>query len=225
MTAQEEEDQRVTQFTLALLEGTGWYTPNYSMADPMFWGQGKGCGFHDTTCMIDATTPRFDEYCGNLDADGCSWNGKSRGYCGTVVNDTNTSIPASFNYFGNWEIVEDSYSDNCPYFMAYSSASCQDITGEGGRNIAEEIYSNNSMCFSGTIRKNKAASASQQYCFQQTVTTSSLFLANMSKCTQPSPNTYNILITVGNSTGTCTAAGPISVDGILYSRNLSNYYS
>lgn len=35
----------LSNFTLAFLEDTGWYAPRYSLASPLAWGRGAGCGF------------------------------------------------------------------------------------------------------------------------------------------------------------------------------------
>ena len=35
----------LSSFTLAFFEDTGWYNANYSEAEPLIWGAGKGCGF------------------------------------------------------------------------------------------------------------------------------------------------------------------------------------
>jgi len=39
MTANDIVDARISEFTLALLEGTGWYEVDYDMADPFTWGK------------------------------------------------------------------------------------------------------------------------------------------------------------------------------------------
>ena len=169
MTASEEEDQRVTEFSLAVLEGTGWYTPDYSMADPMFWGKGKGCDFLQKTCMSSSTTARFDEFCSNIDTDGCSYSGKSQGFCGTAMKTTNSSMPSAFNYFGDWREMIDDYADNCPYYHTYTDGSCLLPQNSNETHIAGEKYGNNSMCFTGTIRKESASTSSRMYCFEQTV--------------------------------------------------------
>lgn len=36
--------------TLSLLEDSGWYRVNYSVADPLFWGRGQGCNFVAQAC-------------------------------------------------------------------------------------------------------------------------------------------------------------------------------
>ena len=38
---------KISEFSLAFLEGSGWYVPDYSYAEPYYFGQGQGCGFID----------------------------------------------------------------------------------------------------------------------------------------------------------------------------------
>lgn len=38
------EDTVMSVFTFALLESSGWYLPDYSMAQHFNWGKGDGCG-------------------------------------------------------------------------------------------------------------------------------------------------------------------------------------
>lgn len=36
---------------MALMEDTGWYLPNYDMADDLTWGKNLGCDFAQKSCM------------------------------------------------------------------------------------------------------------------------------------------------------------------------------
>eukprot|EP00057_Strongylocentrotus_purpuratus_P026932 XP_011681406.1 PREDICTED: leishmanolysin-like peptidase [Strongylocentrotus purpuratus] len=47
-----------SRMTLALMEDTGWYIPDYEMADIMNWGKGLGCDFVQKSCKnwIDQKT-------------------------------------------------------------------------------------------------------------------------------------------------------------------------
>jgi len=74
MTASQINDQRVSALTLALLESTGWYQVDYTMADPFYFGQGEGCGFL-SSCGA------YKEYCSGS-AEGCSFHGQAGAYCG-----------------------------------------------------------------------------------------------------------------------------------------------
>ena len=40
----------LSSLTLALLEDSGWYSVDYSAAEPLEWGRGKGCDFINQGC-------------------------------------------------------------------------------------------------------------------------------------------------------------------------------
>lgn len=50
MTGTHTHNPIISRLTLALMEDTGWYKPNYSMAAPMSWGKGLGCDFCMKSC-------------------------------------------------------------------------------------------------------------------------------------------------------------------------------
>jgi hypothetical protein len=74
MTASQINDQRVSPLTLSLLESTGWYQVDYSMADPFYYGKGEGCGYFSST--------GFKEFCSGSN-EGCSFHGQAGSYCGS----------------------------------------------------------------------------------------------------------------------------------------------
>jgi len=67
---------KITQFTLGFLEGTGWYSVDYSYAEPYFFGQGQGCTFYGDGLVAS----EMEEYCTGTDM-GCTALGDSGGYC------------------------------------------------------------------------------------------------------------------------------------------------
>jgi len=73
MTASQINDQRISYLTLTLLQSTGWYQVDYSMADSFYFGQGEGCGFF-SSCS------GFKEYCSGSN-EGCSFHGQAGSYC------------------------------------------------------------------------------------------------------------------------------------------------
>lgn len=50
MTGTHTQNPIISNITLALMEDTGWYIANYSMAEPMSWGKGLGCDFVMKSC-------------------------------------------------------------------------------------------------------------------------------------------------------------------------------
>jgi leishmanolysin len=200
MTASDIPDARITEFTLALLEGSGWYTPDYTMAEPMTWGKGLGCSFINSPC-IDSTSklPAFKEFCGPAVKEGCFYGNRYRGYCGF-----GTGTPDEYNYWGNSTISKDMFSNGCPYFLPYSNGDCENATGIGS-TILSEAFGTGSKCFQVTLAKQTVANNAfpniQSSCYK-------------SQCNLVSANTYELHITVGNQTVVCTdSAGDKSVSG------------
>ncbi len=54
-------DVVLTRFTLALMEDSGWYMPDYAMADVQRWGYKKKCDFFNKQCA--STTTTYEEFC------------------------------------------------------------------------------------------------------------------------------------------------------------------
>lgn len=61
MTGTHTHNPIISRLTLALMEDTGWYKPNYSMAATMSWGKGLGCDFSMKSCKewITINTARY----------------------------------------------------------------------------------------------------------------------------------------------------------------------
>lgn len=174
MTASAIKDLKVSEFALALLEGTGWYQVDYTKADPLVWGKGKGCDFLNTPCYNkNSLTSAFEEFCPRLQGSGCSFTGRGYGYCGsTNTVYTSSSLSSSEDYWGNKTIVNDDYADNCPYYQIYSNRDCQDIAVQSTSTLKEkEYYGEGSMCFDGTLSPNVNTYMTRSigYCFQSRV--------------------------------------------------------
>lgn len=50
MTATVSNNIVLSNFTLAFLRDTGWYRPNWALAEPITWAKDSGCGFHEQKC-------------------------------------------------------------------------------------------------------------------------------------------------------------------------------
>ena len=61
MTGNSIDQEKYSKFTLAFLEDTGWYKPDYTKADDFTYGKGKGCGFVNNLC--NDTEHLFPEFC------------------------------------------------------------------------------------------------------------------------------------------------------------------
>jgi len=145
MCSYDSYGRRVSEFTLAFLEGTGWYVPDYSYSEPYFYGKGQGCSYINNVCSTGGT-PRFDEYCSGSSR-GCTPEGRGGGYCS-----------------GN-PLLE-----NCKAIEPYDDYDCDSSYGADYARLPDlQVYGRGagSKCFTGTLSTSKSAS-STSFCFKYT---------------------------------------------------------
>ena len=201
MTASSINDARISEFTLAFLEGTGWYTVNYSMAEPFFWGKNQGCNFVNGPC-VDKTTKKakFDEFCSPLTSKGCTFHGRAGGYCATTKPTTSSTLNSNYNYWGNKTALPDTFADNCPYYRAYSNVDCEDPTDKSRAILSAEVYGTGSRCFMGTLYPTGVLTQKTAFCLKY-------------NCVKQSNGKYYLNVLFGSKTAVCKAKGSISVSG------------
>jgi leishmanolysin len=141
MTSGAIDGRRVTEMSLALLEGSGWYDVDYSYAEPYFFGKGQGCSFvTGTSCTT------FDEFCSGSSR-GCAPHGRGGGSCRS-----------------------DSISDGCRYYSPDNDYDCENANGEDYARLPDlQVYGRGagSKCFSGTLNTRSSTSATS-FCFKYT---------------------------------------------------------
>lgn len=150
MTASSITEPVISEFTLALLEGTGWYQVNYNMTEPFNWGRGEGCTFLDGPCVATNGTPNFFEFCNDDVEKACSFTSRGIGFCATGNN---------ADYFAN----------GCPYYMSSPVFDCEDPTNEVSATLSGEVYGPSSRCFTGTLVDSFYSSSYGAYCFTTSV--------------------------------------------------------
>ena len=108
-----------SNITLALLEDTGWYSPNWEAAGALKWGRGAGCSMMTGSCLPpDRQQPEEatadDGFCSptQLELGGtvCSWDLKAVGSCQPSI-----------------------LGDGCAVKMKYSDYVCTDGTSRNPR--------------------------------------------------------------------------------------------
>jgi len=136
-------DQPVSELTLALLESSGWYVADYSMADPYVFGKGKGCNFLTQSCS-SSSFPFGAGMC-KSGSRTCTVTGQAGGSC-----------------------ASDGRSDNCKFVHANINYMCDNPSASSNArlpNIQAFGRSANSRCFTGTLSTSSGASSST-YCFK-----------------------------------------------------------
>ena len=136
--------RRVTEFSLALLEGSGWYLPDYSYAEPYFYGKGQGCGFVTGTCS--STKSSFDEFCTGTTR-GCAPHGRGGGKCSS-----------------------DSIMDGCRFVYPDEDYDCENPDGEDYARLPElQTFGRGagSKCFTGDLNS-RSSTSKTSFCFKYT---------------------------------------------------------
>jgi len=135
--------QSYSQFTLALLEGSGWYVPDYDYADVYWFGQGQGCNFLFDSCS--SANDVFSEFCTG-DSQGCTNQGRGGGYCQTDVR-----------------------SDGCKFVHPVVDYDCENPGAASyGRLSSLQTFGRDagSKCFSGTLSGTTKAESTVSFCFK-----------------------------------------------------------
>jgi len=138
--------QRISEFSLGVLEATGWYLPDYDYAEPYWHGQGKGCGFIRDQCSSSRFNWEDYGYCS-----GSSWG------CGTHGR-------------GGGKCVSDSKSDQCRYIKPDVNYDCENSkAGNYVRLPSLQTFGRDagSKCFSGTLSSTSSATTTS-FCFKYT---------------------------------------------------------
>jgi len=140
MTSGLTYQQQVSELTLAVLESSGWYVPDYSYADPFFWGKGQGCSFVTGKCSAS----NFEEFCSGGGRK-CSNPGRGAGSCST-----------------------DARADNCQYIRPNVDYDCDNNDNSYARLPSVETYGRgkNSKCFEGTLTSASKAGSQTSFCFK-----------------------------------------------------------
>ena len=91
--------QYVTALTLALLEDSGWYLPNYEVAQNSPFALGAGCEFLEDQCIQKGKVPAWAEgtFCSSASSIGCTPDKQLVAYCDISKCDGN--LPSGYQYF------------------------------------------------------------------------------------------------------------------------------
>eukprot|EP00802_Teleaulax_amphioxeia_P007078 Tamp_07084.p1 GENE.Tamp_07084~~Tamp_07084.p1 ORF type:complete len:618 (+),score=81.29 Tamp_07084:601-2454(+) len=125
--------------TLALLEDSGWYLPDYSQADALTWGWRKGCSFA-TACSTFSSTG----WCNALGQYACTFDRSGLGNC--------TNLGSNM--------------EGCPFRSPFQNTRCDEFFGVytptqcGSTACTGEVRGASSACFESTLFQEGYTSAS-----------------------------------------------------------------
>ena len=135
--------------TLAALEDSGWFKANYSVAEPLLWGRGKGCSYVTSPCVSNGGTTALDGMCTQTGAQGCTADHRARGQCNLVTY--STDLPTQYRYFTDPKVGGSlAEADYCPHYRSFTSGACEVAanapTARGNRNYRAETYGAGAYC-------------------------------------------------------------------------------
>lgn len=175
MTGTHTQNPVYSRITLALMEDTGWYMPNYEQAQVLKWGHNQGCDFAMKSCKewIDNRRARglsIHPYCDKVKKDPleteCTDSRDSVALCNLVKHQEELDpIFQNFDYipgvpsadlgrYGGSVIL----ADYCPYIQEFTwksrntvvrGSQCQfpENNPQEEKNFALEYYGPGSKCF------------------------------------------------------------------------------
>lgn len=176
MTGSVDTRSVVSKMTLALLEDSGWYRANYSMADHLSWGRNQGTEFVTLPCNLWKAA----YHCNTTQLSGCTYNREAEGYCPIVSY--SGDLPHWAQYFPQANKGgQSSLADYCTYFVAYSDGSCTDSnSARAPDRMLGEVRASNSRCMASSLVRTGFVRGSMTQgngCYQHRCTNSTLEVA------------------------------------------------
>lgn len=174
MTGTHTQNPVYSRITLALMEDTGWYKVNYSLAQPLEWGRNLGCDFAMKSCKEWMDTKRrqgksIHPFCDRVKKDPlqteCNDNRDSVALCNLrqydqkldrkfqIFDEIKNVSQDAVSYYGGSVIL----ADYCPYIQEFtwkqnnetvrgSKCSFPENNPSIEKNFALEHYGTNSKC-------------------------------------------------------------------------------
>ena len=120
-----DEEEVISEFTLAFLEDTGYYKANYYTGGLMQYGKNKGCDFLNLKCVNEGkVNPKFKneffDYNSNYNPAGCTSGRQSRAYHFIYPYE---NIMPQFQYYNNKAYGGRASADYCPVSQKLSKES------------------------------------------------------------------------------------------------------
>ncbi|KAK1343984.1 hypothetical protein QTO34_014542, partial [Cnephaeus nilssonii] len=174
MTGSHTQNRVLSRITLALMEDTGWYKANYSMAEKLDWGRGMGCDFVRKSCKfwIDQQKKKrqmLSPYCDTLRSNPlqltCRQDQRAVAVCN--LQKFPKPLPQEYQYFDELSGIpaEDlphyggsvEIADYCPFSQEFSwhvsgeyqrSSDCRILENQPDlfKNYGAEKYGPHSVC-------------------------------------------------------------------------------
>ncbi|XP_065185667.1 leishmanolysin-like peptidase [Sycon ciliatum] len=169
MTGTFTQDYSYSRLTMSLMEDTGWYGVNYSLADDLVWGKNAGCDFVSQSCgswMTARNSTGVQPFCLNLATESrrffCNVDHSAKAVCNLAQ--FTTGLPTLYRYmtpallpgvdpsllsrYGGGTSI----ADFCPYYTAFKDSvsgkrtECYESKNAPTNSLSLEFYGAGSRC-------------------------------------------------------------------------------
>ena len=158
----------ISKITLAAMEDSGWYTPNYDEGANITWGRNAGSNFFNEKCVSNGE-PNFSEFCTDFgNHSSCDISHTQVGRCNLKQYNFDHAPPTQYRYFWHpsWG-GSDPYVDFCPYVQPYVGGDCRNEANDFLANEAwGEKMGANSVCIDGCFAPSTYASFQHGGCHE-----------------------------------------------------------
>jgi leishmanolysin len=187
----------ISQFTLAILEDSGWYRANWTRANVLLWGKNTGCAIPFNRCENWNLDHLESHYCTNPGAPVCTFNLRGKGFCNVqrYSNDLGYYRHLSNPNWGG----PDNLMDYCPFSSRLDSGECSDTTSKNGNRYAFEYYGTDSGCFESNVQSPGNVNSQDTRCFRYKCDNTSRTLVIVFQDTEyrcPSDESYQKITTL-----------------------------
>ena len=234
-------DQAISEFTLALLEDSGYYKANYYTGGLMQYGKNKGCKFLNSECMVNGkidpefSNEFFDKITNKINGvdTSCSSGRQSRAY--HCLIDYNYDIPKEYRYFNLKNRGGQFFADYCPISVylneeqknIYNTGRCSKIGGDNYGSFIPYKYSGSNIKYypSGTLTSITGETLSENsFCVLSSLISKKVSNYNIysktlrAVCFQMHCSDRSLTIQINNNFKVCPRAG-----GKINSPNFEGY--
>lgn len=178
----------LSEVTLALFHDSGWYLPDYSMADSLVkgvhWGYQQGCAFASQRCIEDGQTSHGRFWCTSKNSRSCSLDRLGEVQCSTAPIPAGQAIPSALVYSQPPLLGFVAEADYCPFYhVRITNHECTDVTSTtfpiSNVNFERESFGSKSRCLDSTLNGNVKAPTG-------------MYKVDSNKFTKPKPRCYEI---------------------------------
>jgi len=141
----------LTNLTLSVLADSGWYTADFTQAEPMDWGTGQGCLFVHDYCVQFAVTNFPDFFCTAMTSTpSCTVDRSAYGICNLITY--STALATQYQYFpsNTKEGGDEPELDFCP--VVGQTVDCRMASNTPpGIALQGDLYCPTCRCFESTL--------------------------------------------------------------------------